>query len=70
MSTIRSTTLLWSLVDLDMLDNEITRVKTLGIGIGFGVVQEVQEELGGFNGPPSSCDAECFACLCPMQQPQ
>jgi len=46
MCTVGSSALLWSLIDLDVLDNQIARVKALGIRICFSVLQETEEELG------------------------
>lgn len=40
MSTVRATTLLGRLVDLDVLDNQIARVEALGVGVGLGVLEE------------------------------
>jgi hypothetical protein len=50
-STVGTSAALGSLVDLDVLDNEVAGVKALGVGVGLGVLQKVKEELGGLNGP-------------------
>lgn len=63
MSTVSSAALLGGLVDLDVLDNQVAGVKTLGVGIGLGVLQELQEELGGLDGPPGTGDTPLLACL-------
>ena len=62
MRTIGPTTLLGRLVDLDMLHDQIPRVEPLGIGVGLGVLEQAEEELGGFLGPARAGDAELFAC--------
>lgn len=62
MRTICPTTLLGRLVDLDMLHDQVARVETLGIGVGLGVLEQAEEELGGFLGPAGAGDAELFAC--------
>lgn len=49
--TVSSAALLRGLVDLDVLDDQGTSVETLGIGVGLGVLQELEEELGGLDGP-------------------
>lgn len=49
MGTVRSATLLGGLVDLDVLDNQVGGVEALGIGIGFGVLEKTEKELGGLD---------------------
>ena len=61
-STICSPTLFGGLVDLDVLDEEIAGVETFSIGVGFGVLEEVEEEGGGLLGVAGSGDAHCFSC--------
>ena len=61
MRTIGTPPLLRRLVDLDMLHDEIARVETLGICVRFGVFEEAEQELGGFDGPAGFGDAELFA---------
>lgn len=39
-SSVGSPTLLWCLVDLNVLDDEIACVETFGIGIGLGVLEK------------------------------
>lgn len=51
MSTVSASPGLGSLVDLDVLDDKVSGIKTLGIGVGFGVLKETEEKLGGLNGP-------------------
>ena len=62
MSTVCSSSLLRRLVHLDVLDHQVTRVETFGVGVGFGIAEEVQEEFGGFDGVARAGDTECFAC--------
>lgn len=50
---------------MDVLDYEVGRVKAFGVGIGLGVLQKVQEVLGGLFGPTSLTDAEFLACRIP-----
>lgn len=40
MSTVSPSPLLWGLVDLDVLDDEITGIKTLGIGVGLSILEK------------------------------
>lgn len=62
MGTVSSSTLLRGLVDLDVLDNQVASVKTLSIGVGLGVLQELEEELGRLDGPSSAGDTPLLAC--------
>ena len=61
MSSVRSTSLLWCLVDLDVLDNQVSGVKTFNIGIGFGVLEEPKEEFSGFDWMAGARYAKLFA---------
>jgi hypothetical protein len=60
-SSVRSTSLFWCLVDLDVLDNQVSGVKTFNIGIGFGVLEESKEEFGGFDWMTGARYTELFA---------
>ena len=53
--------LLGSLVDLDVLDDQVAGVKALGVGVGLGVLEETQEELGGLDGPAGAGDTKLLA---------
>jgi S-adenosylmethionine hydrolase len=59
--TVCSAALLGSLVDLDVLDNEGTGVEALGVSVGLGVLEEVQEVLGRLDGPSGLGDTELLA---------
>ena len=61
MSTVCSAALLGGLVDLDMLDDQVASVETLGIGVGLSVLEETEEELGGLGGPAGAGDTELLA---------
>ena len=58
---VRPTSLLRRLVDLDMLDDEIAGIETLGVGVGFGVLEQRDQVGGGFLWPARLGDAEFFA---------
>lgn len=60
--TVCSSTLLWCLVDLDVLDNKVAGVKTLAISVGLGVLEETEKELGGLDWPSGAGDTELLAC--------
>ena len=60
MSTVCASPLFRGLVDLDVLDDEIAGVEAFGISIRFCVLEETEEEIGGFDGPATFCGAECF----------
>ena len=61
-STVCASSLLGRLVDLDVLDDEVAGVETFGVGVGFGVAEETEEEFGRLDWPASFGDTECFAC--------
>ncbi len=62
-STVCASPLLGSLVDLDVLDDEIAGVETFGVGVGFGIAEKTKEEFGGLDGPACARDTELFACM-------
>lgn len=45
-----------------MLDDEVAGVEALGVGVGFSVLEEANEELGGLDGPAGLGDTESLAC--------
>jgi hypothetical protein len=54
-----------TLIDLDVLDDEVAGVETLGVGVGLGVLEETEEEFSGLDGPASPGDTEGLAyCSC------
>lgn len=61
-STVSAAAALGSLVNLDALDNKGTGVETLGVGVGLSVLEEVDQELGGLDGPAGLGDTELLAC--------
>ena len=61
MSTIRASPLLGRLVDLDVLDNEVVGIETLGIGIGLCVLEQRLQELCRLHRPASLRDTELLA---------
>ena len=62
MGTVRPPALLGGLVDLDVLDNQVAGVEALGVGVGLSVLEEVDQELGGLDGPAGLGDTELLAC--------
>ena len=62
MGTVSAAAALGSLVDLDALDNQVAGVEALGVGVGLGVLQEVNEELGGLDGPAGLADTPLLDC--------
>lgn len=58
---ISSPPLLGSVVNLNVLDDEITSVKTLGIGVRFGVLEEAKNKLGRLYRPAGTVDTELLA---------
>lgn len=63
MGTVRPATLLGSLVDLDVLDNQVAGVEALGISVGLGVLEQTEEELGRLGGPAGAGHTELLACF-------
>jgi hypothetical protein len=45
-STVCSAALLGCLVDLDVLNDQVAGVETLGICVCFGVLEETQQKFG------------------------
>lgn len=62
MGTVGAATALGSLVDLDVLDNQVAGVETLAVGVGLSVLQKVDQELGGLDGPAGLADTPLLAC--------
>jgi hypothetical protein len=60
--TVSAPTLLGRLVDLDVLDDQVAGVQTLGVGVGLGVLEESDEDLSGLDGPAGPGDTERLAC--------
>lgn len=52
-SAVCAAALLGCLVDLDVLDDQVGGIETLDVGIGFGVLEETEQEFGGFDGVAS-----------------
>ena len=61
-SSVCSAALLGGLVDLDVLDDQVRGVETLGVGVGLGVLEQTQKELGGFDGVSGFGDTKLLAC--------
>lgn len=59
--TVCAAALLGGLVDLDVLDDQVAGVKTLGIGVGLGVLEQTEKELGRLHGPPGAGDTPGLA---------
>ena len=62
MGTVCASPLLWGLVDLDVLDDQVASIETLGVGVGLGVLEQTEKELGGLDGPAGLGDTELLAC--------
>ena len=59
--TVGSSALLGGLVDLDVLDDQVAGVKTLGVGVGLSVLEEREKELSALHGPAGLGDTESLA---------
>ena len=53
--------LLWGLVDLDVGNSKVGSVEALELSVGLGVLEEVQKESGGLDGPASTGDTELLS---------
>ena len=62
MGTVSAPALLGGLVDLDVLDDQVGGVETLGVGVGLSVLEETEKDLGGLDGPAGLGDTESLAC--------
>ena len=62
MGTVCASPLLGGLVDLDVLDDQVAGIETLGVGVGLGVLEQTEKELGGLDGPAGLGDTELLAC--------
>jgi hypothetical protein len=60
--TVCASPLLGGLVDLDVLDDQVAGIETLGVGVGLGVLEQTEKELGGLDGPAGLGDTELLAC--------
>ena len=60
--TVSAPALLGGLVDLDVLDDQVAGVETLGVGIGFGILEQTNQELSRLDGPAGLGDTESLAC--------
>ena len=61
MSTVSATTLLGSLVDLDMLNDEVTRIQALCIRVRLSVLKEGEEMFSRFDRPSGAGDTELLS---------
>ena len=61
MGTVSPPALLGGLVDLDVLDDQVAGIETLGIGVGLGVLEETEQVLSGLDGPSSLRDTKLLA---------
>lgn len=61
MSTVGTPAALGRLVNLNVLDDEVAGVETLGIGVGLGVLEKAEQLLGRLDGPAGLGDTERFA---------
>ena len=62
MGTVCASPLLGGLVDLDVLDDQVASIETLGVGVGLSVLEQTEKELGGLDGPAGLGDTELLAC--------
>lgn len=61
---VSASPLLGGLVDLDVLDDQVGGIETLGVGVGLGVLEETEQELSRLDGPAGLGDTERLAYGC------
>ena len=64
MGTVCAATLLGCLVDLNVLDDQVAGVETLGVRVGFGILEKTEEELCRLDRPAGTRDTKLFAYHC------
>jgi hypothetical protein len=60
-STVCTSSLLWCLVDLNVLDDQVAGVESLSVGVCLCVLEKTKEKLGGLDGPTGTRDTKCLA---------
>jgi hypothetical protein len=45
-----------------VLNDEVGGIEALGVGVGFGVLEETEKELGGLDWPAGTGNTHLFAC--------
>lgn len=63
MSTVCAPPLLGGLVDLNVLDDQVAGVKTLGVRVGLGVLKQAEQELSRLDGPAGLRDTKLLSCI-------
>jgi len=64
-STVGSSPLLGSLVDLDVGNNKVGAIETLDFGIGLGVLEKTEQELSRLDGPTGTGGTELLSLRSP-----
>lgn len=59
--SVSSSSLLWCLVDLNVLDDQVVGVEALGISVRLGVLEQTKEEFGGLDWVSGFRDAKVLA---------
>jgi hypothetical protein len=59
--TVCPAALLGSLINLDMLDDEVAGIEALGISIGLSILEKADKELSRLHGPASAGDTPLLA---------
>lgn len=60
-SSVSSSSLLWSLVDLDVGDLQLGDIQTLGLSVGLSVLQQVLDVVDRLDWPSSLLDTELLS---------
>jgi hypothetical protein len=47
---------------LDVLDDQVASIETLGVGVGLSVLEQTEKELGRLDGPAGLGDTKLLAC--------
>jgi hypothetical protein len=59
--TVCASTLLWCLVDLNVLYDKVAGIEALSICVCLGVLEETKKELGGLDRPAGASNTELLA---------
>ena len=68
MGAVCPSALLGCLVDLNVGDDKVGDLETLGVGIGLSVAEETKEELSRLLGPTSAGNTELLSYVNPHQR--
>lgn len=54
---------------MDVLNDQVSGIKTLGIGVGLSVLEKTEKELGGLDWPSGAGDTKLLSYHVPSELP-